>query len=169
MYIVKLNAIEVRIGQFIAWEKHLLNRRANIRDRFNSSKDDALRHEANGVCSEMAVARALNIYPIIPDRPQKGGADLYTKSGATVDVKFTEYKTGRLVIGMQKEIDDADVYVLVDGGDYNEEDDVWEYRIVGWVSAVEAMVPENIKPPPGQTSGECYLIERDMLHPIDVF
>ncbi len=64
------------------------------------------------MAAEIAVARYCNRYPDLAIGPQKGGADLII-AGKKVDVKSTTMNPGYLQASLNKQMSDADIYILV--------------------------------------------------------
>ncbi len=69
--------------------------------------------ELNGIGAELAFCRLHNLYPDMTFEPRSGGHDAITRSGATVDVKSTIYKTGRLLVKLHGL--GCDLYALMVG------------------------------------------------------
>jgi hypothetical protein len=75
------------------------------------------------------------------------------RSGTTVDVKTTKYKTGKL-IERKSTKSKADVYVLVTG-------EFPVYELVGWVYSVDLFKAENLT---DLGHGETYAISQNKLN-----
>jgi len=101
----------------------------------------------------MAFGKQFNLYPDLSVYPRKGGADLITHQGLKIDIKATRYKSGRLLIHIDKDVQEVDIYVLgvVDGDSVD---------FVGYIKSKEAIQPQNLKDL-GHGSG--YVIEQSNL------
>ena len=117
------------------------------------SKQNPIEIERDGVLSEMAFGKQFNLYPDFSVHPRKGGADLITHQGLRIDVKATRYKSGRLLIHIDKTIEDVDIYVLaiIDGDDVD---------FVGYIKSADAIKQEYVK---DLGYGVGYVIEQTSL------
>jgi hypothetical protein len=78
----------------------------------------------------------LNLCPDLTIGIRKGGADLLTREGKTVDVKTTRHKDGRLLATLKKIESQCDRYVLVIVDDFGG-------TIVGWSTKDKLFVEQN--------------------------
>ena len=117
------------------------------------SKQNPIEIERDGVLSEMAFGKQFNLYPDFSVHPRKGGADLITHQGLRVDIKATRYKSGRLLIHIDKTVEDVDIYVLaiIDGDDVD---------FVGYIKSADAIKQEYVK---DLGYGVGYVIEQTSL------
>jgi len=117
------------------------------------SKQNPIEIERDGVLSEMAFGKRFNLYPDFSVHPRKGGADLITHQGLRVDIKATRYKSGRLLIHIDKTVEDVDIYVLaiIDGDDVD---------FVGYIKSADAIKQEYVK---DLGYGVGYVIEQTSL------
>ena len=117
------------------------------------SKQNPIEIERDGVLSEMAFGKQFNLYPDFSVHPRKGGADLITHQGLRVDIKATRYKSGRLLIHIDKTVEDVDIYVLaiIDGDDVD---------LVGYIKSADAIKQEYVK---DLGYGVGYVIEQTSL------
>ena len=117
------------------------------------SKQNPIEIERDGVLSEMAFGKRFNLYPDFSVHPRKGGADLITHQGLRVDIKATRYKSGRLLIHIDKTVEDVDIYVLaiIDGDDVD---------FVGYIKSADAIKQEYVK---DLGHGVGYVIEQTSL------
>ena len=150
--IVNMSPPEAAIAQVLAVMRNTTARQNGVTDK-QMGKQDPIEIDRDGILAEMAFGKAYNLYPDLTVYPRKGGADLISKTGKRIDVKATRYKTGRLVIHIDKPVDEVDVYVLaiVDGDDVN---------IVGYIESVKAIRQENVS---DLGHGKGYVIEQDQL------
>jgi hypothetical protein len=101
-------------------------------------KDDTWGIDIDGVVGEYCVAKHLNVCPDLTVSPRKGGTDLTSVLGESIDVKTTRTKNGRLLATLEKVSDPCDIYVLVivdnTGGD-----------IIGYATKEDLFHDNNIK------------------------
>jgi len=116
-------------------------------------KQDPIQIDRDGILAEMAFGKQFNLYPDLSGYPRKGGADLITHQGLKIDIKATRYKSGRLLIHIDKDVEEVDIYVLgvVDGDSVD---------FVGYIKSKEAIQTQNLKDL-GHGSG--YVIEQTNL------
>lgn len=149
---MEMTPVEANIAQTLAVMRHTVCRVNDVPDK-QMGEQDPIQIDRDGVLAEMAFGKAFNLYPDFSIYPRKGGADLIGRNGKKIDVKATRYKTGRLLIHIEKEVTEVDIYVLaiVDGNTVD---------LVGYITAQDAMKEENI----GDLGrGRGYVIERDQL------
>jgi hypothetical protein len=117
------------------------------------SKQNPIEIERDGVLSEMAFGKQFNLYPDFSVHPRKGGADLITHQGLRVDIKATRYRSGRLLIHIDKTVEDVDIYVLaiIDGDNVD---------FVGYIKSADAIKQEYVK---DLGHGVGYVIEQTSL------
>jgi len=117
------------------------------------SKQNPIEIERDGVLSEMAFGKQFNLYPDFSVHPRKGGADLITHQGLRVDIKATRYRSGRLLIHIDKTVEDVDIYVLaiIDGDDVD---------FVGYIKSADAIKQEYVK---DLGHGVGYVVEQSSL------
>jgi len=117
--------------------------------------------DVDGVGSEMAAAKVLNVYYDIETDFQANELpthDLMYK-GKTVDVKATKYKTGRLIVMPHKKHDQCDLYLLVVG-------EFPEYYVVGAATFDEIVQEENWGDPFGRGK-PAYFLDQHKLTPVE--
>ena len=117
--------------------------------------------DVDGVGSEMAAAKILNVYYDIETDFQASELpthDLICK-GKTVDVKTTKYRTGRLIIMPHKNNSQCDLYLLVVGS-------FPEYSVVGYATYDEIVQEENWGDPFGRNK-PAYFLDQHKLTPVE--
>lgn len=116
-------------------------------------KDDTWAIDIDGVVGEYCVAKHLNVCPDLTVSPRKGGTDLTSVLGESIDVKTTRTKTGRLLATLKKASDPCDIYVLVivdnTGGD-----------IIGYATKEDLFQDQNIR---DLGHGKGYALDQDQL------
>ncbi len=150
--LINMTPSESAIAQVLAVMRNTTARQNGVTDK-QMGKQDPIEIDRDGILAEMAFGKAFNLYPDLSVYPRKGGADLIGKNGKKIDVKATRYKTGRLVIHIDKPVDEVDVYALaiVDGDNVD---------LVGYAKSHDAIKAENIK---DLGHGKGYVIEQDAL------
>ncbi len=111
-YEITLSETEQKVAEYIAKKRFESARKMGIPNNRKGPQSD---HETDleGVASEMAAAKILNVWPdlevdVIPDH------DLLVK-GKTLDIKATKYVTGHLIAGVHKKGKPCDWYMLMIG------------------------------------------------------
>lgn len=150
--IVHMTPSESAIALTLAVMRNTTARVNNVADK-QMGKQDPIQIDRDGILAEMAFGKQFNLYPDLSVYPRKGGADLITHQGLKVDIKATRYKSGRLLIHIDKDVNEVDIYVLgvVDGDSVD---------FVGYIKSKEAIQPQNLKDL-GHGSG--YVIEQSSL------
>ena len=150
--IVHMTPSESAIALTLAVMRNTTARINNVADK-QMGKQDPIQIDRDGILAEMAFGKQFNLYPDLSVYPRKGGADLITHQGLKVDIKATRYKSGRLLIHIDKDVNEVDIYVLgvVDGDSVD---------FVGYIKSKEAIQPQNLKDL-GHGSG--YVIEQSNL------
>jgi len=143
---------ESAIALTLAVMRNTTARQNNVADK-QMGKQNPIEIDRDGILAEMAFGKQFNLYPDLSVYPRKGGADLITHKGMKIDVKATRYKSGRLLIHIDKPVEEVDIYVLgiVDGDDVD---------LVGYIKSAEAIQPQNLNDL-GHGSG--YVIEQSDL------
>lgn len=147
--IVNMTPSESAIALTLAVMRNTTARQNNVADK-QMGKQNPIEIDRDGILAEMAFGKQFNLYPDLSVYPRKGGADLITHNGMKIDVKATRYKSGRLLIHIDKPVEEVDIYVLgiVDGDDVD---------LVGYIKSAEAIQPQNLNDL-GHGSG--YVIEQ---------
>ncbi len=108
----------------------------NVIDR-QVGKQDPWEIDIDGVVGEFCVAKWLNVFPDMTVSIRKGGVDLTSPSGKTIDVKTTRYKTGKLLATTSKVNTPCDIYVLAVVDDLG-------CTIAGWATKEELLNDNNL-------------------------
>ena len=122
---ITLNKGEIAIAKWLAKKRDESNRANGVVDQ-KVGDQSAEFTDLNGVGSEMVFCKLFNLYPDFDLVP--GKHDAVTRKGATVDVKSTKYRNGKLLAVTSKDLNASDVYVLVTG-------EFPAYRIVGYADS----------------------------------
>jgi hypothetical protein len=104
----------------------------------NRNLPDKENMEIMAVAAEIAVAKHLNLYfeyrlPLVP-----GSCDMKLNDGRGIDVKFTTYGNGKLIVPVSKR-NSCSVYVLAINTNGSS-----MFNIAGWATAEELFNEENI-------------------------
>lgn len=127
----------------------------NSPDMIQDKSLDTIQISIDGVMSEYATAKFLNLHFDLNCDYRKFGPDLISKRGAAIDVKSTNKRGGNLnAVGWADE-KPADIYILTE----IHEDGV---EVVGWISREEFLKPENRK---DVGNGPFYSIPQSALTP----
>jgi hypothetical protein len=109
---IRLERGEQEVCEYLAKERHNNARKKGVENR-KKGPQSAYETDLEGVASEMAAAKLLNVWPDL----QIGEApahDLMVGS-YTVDVKTTKYRTGKLIAALDKKDKSCDYYMLMLG------------------------------------------------------
>lgn len=99
-------------------------------------KQDTWAIDIDGMIGEFCVAKYLNLCPDLTIGIRKGGADLITKEGKTIDVKTTRHKNGKLLATLKKIDSQCDRYIFVVVDDFGG-------NIIGWANKEKLFTDEN--------------------------
>lgn len=120
-----------RVSQSMQRNGHSYNHK-----RYDRSKSfhEAIAQHAEGAAAELAVAKyyGQSDYPI-EDSDHKLTADLELQNGLDIEVRWTHWATGQLIIYPDDR--DSDVAILVTGT-------APTYNLIGWIPVIEAKTPE---------------------------
>ncbi len=134
---VNLNQAEQQLAIHLALSRHA-NARKKGKDNLRMGNQADWITDLEGIGGELAACRYFGVYPDTEiDLEELPKFDLVTKKGATVDVKTTKYRNGRLLATLKKQVGDCDIYVLVTG-------EFPEYELKGWAKAEELLCEKNI-------------------------
>jgi hypothetical protein len=129
----QLTTVEWRLGKSIGEDRNEL---AIWRDAYQYVEGgDTLTHNIGGARAELAVAKAVNIYP--SETLQLGGDrgyDLRLHTGRTIDVKWNP-KDVDLVVSQPRAKKPCDFYLLVLGS---------YFVFGGWATKEQLFVPERL-------------------------
>lgn len=148
--VICLNEAEVRLAQFLGKARFDSNRKAGVTNR--KLAPDQMDIETDAVGAEIALCKALNVYPDLTLHPRSGGSDL-TFNGLTVDVKQTALEHGRLLVEKEKEGSGTGAYVLMTGR-------LPEFTFRGFYYGPDVFQECWLK---DLGRGECYAIPQDFL------
>lgn len=150
--IIHMTPSESAIAQMLAVMRNTTARQNGVKDK-QMGKQNPIEIDRDGIISEMAFGKAFNLYPDLSVYPRKGGADLISRNKKKIDVKATRYRTGNLVIHIDKPVDEVDIYVLaiVDGDDVD---------LIGYIQSEVAISQENIS---NLGHGNGYVIDQSRL------
>lgn len=151
---IVLNEAEILIANYIGMARYNNARTLEIVDQKVGDQPNAF-VDINGMGGELAACRVFNVYPdlTIVEADKLPGYDFIAKNGAKVDVKTTEYKTGKLLATLKTEIGAANVYLLVTGV-------LPKYTIVGYCAEEKLLDAANIG---DLGKGKGYMLDQEFL------
>jgi hypothetical protein len=152
--IVHMSPPETAIALMLAVMRNTTARQNSVTDK-QMGKQDPIEIDRDGILAEMAFGKQFNLYPDLSVYPRKGGADLITHNNLKVDVKATRYKNGRLLIHVDKSVQEVHIYALavVDGDTVD---------LIGYIKSIDAMQEKNLK---DLGHGVGYAIDQSSLTP----
>lgn len=127
------------------------------KERKQDETQNSLQMSINGVITEYAVAKTLNLSFDLNCDFRKFGADLILRDGRTVDVKSTYTADGNLNAVKWSVEKPCDVFVLT-------EIHPSHVRIVGWIGRGKFLRPENLV---NVGRGEFYSVPQSALNAFD--
>lgn len=108
---IELSDTEIMLANQIGALREMMNRAANIEERFPALRDQKKRNETIGVMAELAFCKWANLYPNLDVVNQKGTPDLIYQ-GWKCDIKATDRADGQLIVPHRKKKGASDVYIL---------------------------------------------------------
>ena len=148
---VNLNGAEQELAIRLAAMRHAVCRKTGIKNSKIGPQSNFLT-DLIGIGGELAVAKALNVYPDLTIFPRVGGADLVSQKGARIDVKTTDNPAGRLLVRPHS-VDNADIYILVIA-------DFPEFDLAGYATKEEVFSEGNED---DLGHGKTFVVERGSL------
>jgi hypothetical protein len=147
-----LTVTELDVCMYIGKLRHSITSKQGT-ERKQDASMNSLQMSINGVITEYAVAKTLNLNFDL----RKFGADLTLQDGRTIDVKSTNTAGGNLnAVGWSVE-KPCDVFVLT-------EIHPTHVRIVGWIGRAKFLRPENLR---DVGNGEFYSVPQTLLNAFD--
>lgn len=150
---ITLNNIEQQMAIGIALGRQSYNTKNNIKEHKIGDRDAWILN-LEGVGGEIACCKHFNVYPDTSYKVTKMPKyDLITPKGSRVDVKTTNHRTPILITRINKQVEDCDVYVLVNG---------WfpDYQLIGWVESENFINQSNVR---DLGHGDSYVMTPDKL------
>lgn len=141
--------------RLLAKTRYEANRRENVTNMRMGDQSDEFT-DLEGLSGEIAFCLLFNIFPDISLTPRAGSPDCISRKGATVDVKTTKYRSGKLLERASTK-SKAEIYVLMVG-------EFPEYECVGWVESRELFKAENLT---DLGHGETYALPQSKLNRFD--
>ena len=131
-----LTKSEVEICTHVGKYRHAVTSQMG-QERKQDTRQNGLQLSVNGVITEYAVAKALNLHFDLNCDFRKFGADLISHKGATIDVKCTTKEGGALNAVVWSDSKPADIFILA-------ELHYSHVKLAGWIRAEHFLVPEHI-------------------------
>lgn len=149
--IIKLSDTEINIINVIGTTRYNITSQQGTERK--QSGANALNMSIDGVFSEYAVAKWMNVHFDFNCDYRKFGADLKGRTGKTIDVKSTRTKGGNLNAVIWSINKPADIFILTEIGlDFVE--------IVGWIERENFLIDSNLS---DVGNGSFYTMPRSKL------
>ena len=152
---IRLTPVEHALARQIARLRYEFNRKHNNKNHLRKPQEYE-KSELDGFGAELAVAKALNVYPDLETETAQGEDLLF--HGYSIDVKQTHRERGRLLLTMEK-TKLCDYYCLVIG-------EMPNYRIAGFASLDSIRQTLNIV---NLGYGDTYVMDQDRLMTLESF
>ena len=152
---IKLSESEMNICKYIGTMRNAITSAQGTEMKQDQSKD-SLQMSIDGVITEYACAKDLNLHFNYDCTYRKFGADLISKNGKSVDVKSTK-PGGNLNAVLWSVNKQTELYILTELSDNI-------VRLVGWIDGSVFITDKNIK---DVGNGSFYSLSRDRLHPFN--
>lgn len=153
---IYLTKTEYEICQFIGQMRHKITAQNVSEGRQDTSKDP-VQMCVDGVITEYAVAKTLNLNFDFNCDFRKFGADLTLKDGRPLEVKSTTTVGGNLNAVRGSVAKPAAIFVLT-------EIHASHIRLVGWIGRARLLHPDNLR---NVGRGEFYSVAQSELYPFD--
>ena len=151
-----LGETEQKVCEYIAKERYNNARKKGITDNKKGPQSN-YDTDLEGVASEMAAAKLLNVWPDIQIEEIPTHDLIVGKY--TVDVKATKYRTGKLIDALHKKDKACDYYMLMLGT-------FPEYSLGGFCKKEKLLTKETIT---NLGWGELHALEQDQLLSLEEF
>jgi hypothetical protein len=149
--IVKLSDTEINIINLIGTTRYNITSQQGTERK--QSGANALNMSIDGVFSEYAVAKYMNVHFDFNCDYRKFGPDLIGRKGKTIDVKSTRMKNGNLTAVSWSINKPADIFILTEiGMDFVD--------IVGWIERENFLIDSNLS---DVGNGKFYMMPRNKL------
>lgn len=153
---VPLSETEVMVCNYIGkLRNHVTSQHAN--DRKQDQTLDGVQISINGVITEYAVSKFLQLPFDLNCNYRKFGADLVTRKGKTIDVKCTSKVGGNLNAVVWSGKKPVDAFVLTEIHNTC-------VRIIGWINSKDFLIDENLF---DVGNGEYYSVRQSELIPFE--
>jgi hypothetical protein len=153
---IYLTKTEHDICCYIGKMRHTITSQ-NVPDNKKDAKQDSTQLCIDGVITEYAVAKVLNLNFDFNCDFRKFGADLMTADGRALEVKSTKTIGGNLNAVKGSAAKPAAIFVLT-------EIHATHVRLVGWIGRARFLHPDNLK---NVGRGEFYSVPQSVLYPFD--
>lgn len=160
---VELSPVETIICRRVGPMRTKAARDNNLKNmrQVNQEKEEFI--EINGLAGELCYAKKFNLYPkdqlIVESRKSKDDCGDFIHNNCIVDVKTTEYSTGRLTCASWKNKDKVKVFCLFTG-DYRKS---WVYSFKGWMLSSDLCVAERFGVLPGRKRSQYIAEQKDLV------
>ncbi len=135
---ITLDSWEIKIGTWIGQKRYELARQAGVKSYQKNIGKSWTEMDVMGTLGELAFAKLCNLYfPLTEPITQKSQPDFILPNGWKVDVKTTEYMTGKLLMSVKEIKNPVDIYVLMI-------DKRPTFHYAGYLMADQLIQPSNI-------------------------
>ena len=111
---ITLTEYEIELIHIAA--KLIAERNPDLSINIMHTSGDAEQIIFEGKCAEYAFCKMFNLMPDLVADPRPGGSfDVFSRDKKKVDVKYTSFEHGRLIVPIWKKRESADIYVLMKG------------------------------------------------------
>jgi hypothetical protein len=151
-----LTKSEVEICTHVGKYRHAVTSQMG-QERKQDTRQNGLQLSVNGVITEYAVAKALNLHFDLNCDFRKFGADLISQKGNTIDVKSTEKHGGNLNAVFWSNSKPADVFILTEiHNSY--------IGLIGWIDRENFLRQDNVR---DVGNGNFYSMPQSQLFSLD--
>ena len=151
-----LSKTEIAICRYIGTMRYEITSKYGT-DAQQDSSQKGIEMSIDGVISEYAVSKYMNLHFDLNCDYRKFGADLVSQKGSKIDVKCTKRHGGNLNAVAWSTNKPADIFILteINGCDVN---------IIGWIDRATLIHPDNIA---NVGNGEFYSLPQSRLIPFN--
>jgi hypothetical protein len=151
-----LSRSEIEICTYIGKYRHAVTSKEG-QERKQYQRQDSVQLSINGVLTEYAVAKGLNLVFDLNCDYRKFGADLTSRKGKSIDVKSTSNAGGNLNAVLWSTSKPADIFILT-------EIHYSFVGLIGWIDRDRFLIPAYLK---NVGNGEFYSMPQSALLPLD--
>jgi hypothetical protein len=135
--LIQMTEEEHRIAKYIAGCRMASCKANHVTDK-QMGKQSPDQIEYDGVLSEMAVAKVMNLYPDFTTQPRHGGVDLTDHDGTRIDVKSTRYDDVIMCVHKDKDPNEVDIYIMTRIKDKTVE-------VIGYLTSPDVFKDSNLR------------------------
>ena len=91
--------------------RYCVNRAAGVKDKKGGPQSNYYT-DLHGFGAELAFGKHRNLYPDLGTSPRSGGSDFINANGEEIDIKCTQYKTGKLIVNEKKKNSSTKYFIV---------------------------------------------------------